>query len=69
MITIVKRVGQAAGGKCLYELRGLSTDTKPTGEYPAGSGYYVGNGSEFIEIDTQLVCLFDEENSQWDGGE
>lgn len=38
------------------ELRGLSTDTKPTD---------VGNGSIFIEIDTGKILMFDETNKQW----
>lgn len=38
------------------KLSGLSTDTKPTN---------VGNGSKFIEIDTQIVYYFDAENGDW----
>lgn len=38
------------------KLYGLSTDTKPTN---------VGNGSKFIEIDTQIVYYFDAENGDW----
>lgn len=43
------------------ELRGLSTDTKPTeiGEKT------IGNGSVFIEIDTGNVSVYDEENQEW----
>lgn len=40
----------------VVELRGLSTDTKPTN---------VGNGSVFIEIDTGTVYMFDAQNKQW----
>lgn len=43
------------------ELRGLSTDQKPTEINEKG----VQNGSTFIEIDTGKVYLFDEENNQW----
>ena len=39
------------------ELRGLSTDTKPT--------EHVSNGSVFLEIDTGEVYIFDKENIQW----
>ena len=38
------------------ELRGLSTDTKPTD---------VGNGSVFIEIDTGTIYMFDAASKQW----
>lgn len=38
------------------ELRGLSTDTKPTD---------VGNGSVFIEIDTGTIYMFDAVSKQW----
>ena len=36
-----------------YDLRGLSTDTKPTEN--------IGNGSTFFEMDTSKVFLFDKE--------
>lgn len=39
-----------------HDLRGLSSDTKPTD---------VPNGSTFIEMDTGNVFMFDEQNSQW----
>ena len=43
------------------ELRGLSTDTKPTkvGEKT------IDNGSVFIEIDTGKIFFYDLENKQW----
>lgn len=43
------------------ELRGLSTDTKPT----ELNGKKVDNGSIFLEIDTGKIYLFDLENEQW----
>ena len=43
------------------ELRGLSTDTKPT-EINESK---IDNGSVFIEIDTGKVYLYDLENQQW----
>ena len=45
------------GNKPILELRGLSTDTKPTEN--------IGNGSVFIEINTGKVYFFDAENSLW----
>lgn len=39
------------------QLRGLSTDTKPTTDVP--------NGSSFLEMDTGNVYMWDEENEQW----
>lgn len=43
------------------ELRGLSTDTKPT----TIDGKELANGSVFVEIDTQKISFFDAENEQW----
>ena len=43
------------------ELRGLSTDTKPT----KIGDKELANGSVFIEIDTQKISFFDGENKQW----
>ena len=44
------------------EIRGLSTDTKPTtiGSKP------IDNGSVFIEMDTGTVYLYDLENQSWE---
>ena len=39
-------------------LYGLSTNEKPINKY-------IGNGSEFIELDTGNIYLFDEENEKW----
>lgn len=39
------------------ELRGLSTDTKPTND--------IANGTTFIEIDTGKIYLYDAENELW----
>lgn len=41
-----------------WDLRGLSTDTKPTGSQ-------IPNGSSFLEMDTGSVYFWDKENSQW----
>lgn len=45
----------------LLQLRGLSSDEKPV-EIENGT---IENGSEFIEIDTGDVYLFDAENKEW----
>ena len=43
------------------ELRGLSTDEKPTtfGENE------IGNGSVFIEIDTGSVFIYNQDSKEW----
>ena len=43
------------------EIRGLSTDTKPT-ELDEET---ITNGSVFIEIDTGSVFVFDQANQEW----
>ena len=45
----------------ILELRGLSKDTKPT----AINGEEVGNGSVYIEIDTQKVYFYDADSQTW----
>jgi hypothetical protein len=45
------------------ELRGLSTDTKPT----EIDGKTIANGSVFVEIDTQKIFFFDETSKEWKG--
>lgn len=45
------------------ELRGLSTDTKPS----VVGDKTIANGSVFIEIDTQKLFFYDLENEQWKG--
>lgn len=47
--------------KTSVELRGLSTDTKPT---EIGSKA-IDNGSVFIELDTGKVFLYDLESEEW----
>ena len=46
------------------ELRGLSTDEKPT---TLGEDKSIANGSVFIEIDTQKLYFFDETSKEWKG--
>ena len=43
------------------ELRGLSTDEKPT----TLDEKKIDNGSIFIEIDTQKIYFYDLENEDW----
>ena len=43
------------------EIRGLSTDTKPT----ELNDETITNGSVFIEIDTGSVFVFDENGQEW----
>ena len=64
MITIYKTentYNTPEGDIITTELRGLSTDTKPT----EVAGKEVGNGSIFIEIDTGKIFFFDGENEIW----
>lgn len=66
MVTLYKNdnVRKTTEGQTTYcELRGLSTDTKPT----EINGYTIGNGSVFIEIDTQAVFIFNETTQEWVG--
>jgi len=66
MITIYKIENtkiQPSGDVVAVELRGLSTDEKPT----EVNGKKVDNGSAFIEIDTQKIYFFDAETEEWRG--
>lgn len=57
--TITNNEGEAKS----LELRGLSTDTKPT----EIDGKTIANGSVFVEIDTQKIFFFDETSKEWKG--
>lgn len=64
MITIVN--GQKIrtndeGRTMVAELRGLSTDTKPT----TVGDITIDNGSVFIEIDTGKIFFYDIESKTW----
>ena len=54
--------GESRHGK--LSLTGLSTDTKPIGNF---NGIKLDNGSSFMELDTQNVFFYDEENETWEG--
>ena len=49
------------GKEMIGELRGLSTDTKPT---KIGENI-IGNGCVFVEIDTQKLSFFDGDTKEW----
>ena len=64
MITIYKTdvIKNGEEGQTIYaELRGLSTDTKPT----TIGDKVIGNGSAFVEIDTAKIVFFDGESQEW----
>lgn len=44
------------GNVIIFEFRGLSTDTKPIGNY---------NGSVFFEIDTGKVFMYNQATNTW----
>lgn len=54
-------VWEKAGSEHRYELRGLSSDEKPTKEtWPK-----LGDGSVLIEMDTSKIFVFDRQNGIW----
>lgn len=66
MVTIYKtdRVKIEDEGQVIFaELRGLSTDTKPT----TIGNKIIGNGSAFIETDTQNLFFYDADSQEWKG--
>lgn len=54
-VSILKYTDNCANN--CFDLRGLSTDAKPTDGIP--------NGSTFIEIDTGKVYMFDSVGNEW----
>lgn len=60
MVTLIKRGAWYETN--VMEIRGLSTDTKPTSKM---AGYAIPNGSIYVEIDTGTNYMYDEENSTW----
>lgn len=64
MITIYNKTNLKSteeGEVSTFELRGLSTDTKPT----EIGDEKVDNGSVFIEINTGKIFMYDFENQEW----
>lgn len=64
MITIYKNdnIKITEEGEIIFaELRGLSTDAKPSKK----DGKTIGNGSVFIEIDTGKIFFFDGNSKTW----
>ena len=59
MVTIAREQINIKDNNAILELRGLSTDTKPTDN--------VSNGSVFIEIDTGNIFFFDGVSKEWKG--
>lgn len=62
MVTIQK-IGKVQNEKVL-ELVGLSSDEKPT---KIIDGVEITNGSTFLEMDTQVVFMYDEQYHRWLG--
>ena len=44
------------------ELYGLSTDEKPIEKFGTT---YIGNASTYLEMDTDKIFIYDEENHRW----
>lgn len=61
MISIYSQKDKDNNTKMEVELRGLSTDEKPT----TIKGAVVDNGSVFIEIDTGKLYMYDLEHQEW----
>lgn len=58
MVEVSQFYGPVENGPVCWDLRGLSTDTKPTDDY-------IPNGSSFLEMDTGDVYFWDKAGSQW----
>ena len=52
-------------GDVVRQIRGLSTDPKPTDATLAVKDAIIPNGSTFLEMDTGDVYMFDSENQRW----
>lgn len=62
MVTIDETPKLKHGGTYGFAFKGLSSDTKPTGEH---AGLPIANGSTFIEMDTKHLKYYDEEGGTW----
>ena len=66
MISFYRKYDAVTGGnEKEIELRGLSTDTKPTTMLIAGEEQPIPNGTTFIEMNTGKIYLYDAQNEQW----
>jgi len=68
MLTILKEKSEklkTKEGYVMVEIRGMSTDTKPT----ETDGFKIDNGSVFIELDTQNLFFYDLDSKTWKGVE
>lgn len=61
MVDILESKVVGTNKETWYKLVGTSEDTKPIGEFPAGTGHTVANGSRFYEVDTETGYEFKEE--------
>jgi len=72
MVTINESKNTKIEGNKRYifvELRGLSTDTKPTVYEDENLTSYIDNGSVFVEMDTQKIFFYDLASQEWLGEE
>ena len=60
MITLNKQADRP--NRSWLELYGLSADEKPVDKF---DGVYIGNASVFVEMDTGITHIYDEENQIW----
>lgn len=60
MVSIYKINSNSYG--TTYKIVGLSTDAKPQHDV---NGYALTNGSQFVEMDTSTLYLYDAENKTW----
>lgn len=65
MITFYKKDNVSTNSTKEIEIRGLSTDEKPTAITIDGEEYPLANGTVFVEIDTGKLYMYDLENEQW----
>ena len=61
MVDILESKVVGTNKETWYKLVGTSEDTKPIGEFPAGTGHTVANGSRFYEVDTEIGYELKEE--------
>lgn len=62
MITLHGNCTSPTDGKAILELRGLSTDEKPTEEF---ADFPIANGSTFYEMNTGALFMFNADNAEW----